>query len=446
MLGYEPGRRGRPDRRRLAVLLLVSAVSAPAFASAEPPLSPEPRTGGELPALGARVDELLALGRRLNPGIAARALEAEAALARVDAAGRFPDPMFTTEFEDIRASGGISAPESLGRVKYTMAQTIPLWGKRGLERSVASAEAGAAEAQRRAAEVELDERIKVVFANYYAAEATLTVTRELLRTVAAIAEAAQSRYAQGRGNQQDAISAEAEKGRLQHDVARQQAERRGAAGRLNALLDRPPGAPLAPPETLRPVPAAEAMPLGELLERAQRGNPRIDAEGAEITAAERSVELVRRTWYPDVTLGLSVYDEDGADSRQFGGYEAMISLEIPLQWGLREARERDAKLKLAASRARRESTFLDLRGEIEESWWALDGLRHGVDILRRVNIPEAGVMLRSTLAAYEVGRVDLPSVLLAEQAVRRTELDNINLLVEQQLRLAEIEKLIGGDL
>jgi outer membrane protein, heavy metal efflux system len=443
MHGCEPGRR-RYRGRRLAVLLLVLAAGLPTLAS-EPPFSAHPLTGGELPALGARVDELLELGRRLNPGLKVRALEAEAALARVDAAGRFPDPMFTTEFEDIRASGSY-APESLGRVKYTVAQTIPLWGKRGLERGIASAEAGAAEAQRRLAEVELDARIKVVFASYYAAHATIGVTKELLRTVAAIAEAAQSRYAQGRGNQQDAISAEAEKGRLQHDLARQEGERRGATGRLNALLDRPPGALLAPPEALRPVPAADAMPLAELLDRAWRSNSRIDAEGSEITAAERSLELVRRTWYPDVTLGLSVYDEDGADSRPFGGYEAMISLAIPLQWGLREARERDAKAKLAVSQARRESTFVDLRGQIEESWWALDGLRHGVDILRRVNIPQAGVMLRSTLAAYELGRADLPSVLLAEQAVRRTELDNINLLVEQQVRLAEIERLIGGDL
>ena len=428
------------------MLLAVSAATAPALASAEPPFPANPLTGGEPPALGARVDELLELGRRLNPGVTVRALEAEAALARADAAGRFPDPMFTTEFEDMRASGSGYAPESLGRVKYTVAQTIPLWGKRGLERRMASAEADAAQAQRRVAEVELDQRIKVVFANYYAAEATLHVTRELLRTVTAIAEAAQSRYAQGRGSQQDAISAEAEKGGLQLDLARREAERRGAAGRLNALLDRPTGAPLAAPEALRPVPTADAMPLGELLERARRSNPSIDAEGAEITAAERSIELVRRNWYPDVTLGLSVYDEDGADRRQFGGYEAMISLEIPLQWGVRDAREREFKAKLAASRARRESTFVDLRGEIEESWWALEGLQQGIDVLRRVNIPQADVMLRSTLAAYEVGRADLPSVLLAEQAVRRTELENIDLIVEQQVRLAEIEKLIGGDL
>ena len=99
-------------------------------------------------------------------------------------------------------------------------------------------------------------------------------------------------------------------------------------------------------------------------------------------AAERSLELVRRTWYPDVTLGLSVYDEDGADSRPFGGYEAMISLAIPLQWeavrGARARREGEARGLL--SQARIDGS---MRGQIEESWWALDGLRHGVDILRR---------------------------------------------------------------
>ena len=161
MPGLEPSQR-RYRRRRLAVLLAVSAATAPALASAEPPFPANPLTGGEPPALGARVDELLELGRRLNPGVAVRALEAEAALARADAAGRFPDPMFTTEFEDMRASGSGYAPESLGRVKYTVAQTIPLWGKRGLERRMASAEADAAQAQRRVAEVELDQRIKVV--------------------------------------------------------------------------------------------------------------------------------------------------------------------------------------------------------------------------------------------------------------------------------------------
>lgn len=426
-----------PISRALARLLLLLALApqGPAWA----------QDADEPPRLGARLDELLEMGRRLNPAVAAAALDADAAHARVGAAGRFPDPTFTTEIEDIRSSGSTYAPESVGRVKYTLAQTIPLWGKRGLEQDVARAEAGAADEQRRGADAELAWRIRTVFARAYATVATIALSRELLHSLDAIARVAQRRYAQGQGNQQDAISAESEKGRLQIDIERLEAERQTAKARLNALLNRPAVAPLADPEVLPPVPDAEAVPLSAVLERAA-ANPRLGAERAEITASERSVELVRRSWYPDVTVGLSVFDEDGSADRQFGGYEAMVSVDIPLQWGLRHARERNAAAKLAASRARRESTEADLRGDIEEAWWSLQAARRSEAILRRINIPQASVMLRSTLVGYELGRVDLPSVLLAEQGVRRTELERINLLVEQQVGLANLERLIGGEL
>ena len=104
------------------------------------------------------------------------------------------------------------------------------------------------------------------------------------------------------------------------------------------------------------VTAQKILPLEEVLVRAQAANPQLATARAEITASERSAELVRRSWYPDVTLGVTVYDEDGSNDRQFGGYEAMVSFDVPLQWGLRRAREQDARAKLAASRARRFGT------------------------------------------------------------------------------------------
>jgi outer membrane protein TolC len=215
---------------------------------------------------------------------------------------------------------------------------------------------------------------------------------------------------------------------------------------MNALLNRPAGAPLAPPQELRPVPDTDALPLAELLERARRDNPQLASEQATISAAERNAELVRRNWYPDPTFGFTVFDEDGSDGRQFGGYEAMISFAIPLQWGLRHAQEQQALARAAASRSRREATAADLRGRIEEAYWALDAARRGERILRDINIPQSNVVLQSALASYQLGRTDLPSVLLAEHAVLQVTLDRIALLVEEQTRLAELERVIGGDL
>ena len=321
-----------------------------------------------------------------------------------------------------------------------------MWGKLGLQRKVAAAEAGAASEQRRVVEMELAMRIKTVFAGSYGTEEAIRIDRELLDTVAAIALVAQSRYTQGQGTQQDAVSAEVERGRLQADLARLEGERRNWIAQMNALLNRPAGAPLAAPQVLRPMPSREAMQLDLLLDHARKANPQLGADEAQIVAAERGAELVRRNWYPDVTLGLSAYDEDGANRRLFGGYEAMLSFAIPLQWGLRRAQEQEALARAAASRTRRQATAADLQGQLEEAYWALDAARRGEEILRDINIPQSKVVLQSALAGYQLGRTDLPSVLLAEQAVLRVTLDRINLLVEQQLRLAQIERVVGGDL
>ena len=390
------------------------------------------------------MDELLAMARAKNPSLAAAALDAQAAQVRIGTTGRYPDPMFRTEFEDITGNGNRYAPDTVGRVKYTVEQTIPLWGKLDLQRKVAVAEAGAASEQRRAAENELAARIKIVFANAYATREAIRINEELLGTVAAIARVAQSRYAQGQGGQQDAVTAEVERGRLQADLARLDGDRQNWNAQMNALLNRPVAAPLAPPQALRPVP--ESIEIDRLVERAQRANPQFRMDEARITADERSAELVRRNWYPDLTLGVSVFDADSNNGRDFGGYEAMVSFAIPLQWGLRRAQEGEAFAKLAASRARRQATGLDLQSQIEAAYWALVSAQRGERILREVNIPQTKVVLQSALAGYQLGRVDLPSVLLADQAVRRVALDRINLLIEQQVRLAEIERVIGEDL
>ncbi len=395
---------------------------------------------------GALVDELLAMARAMNPGLAAAALDAQAAQVRIGTTGRYPDPMFRTEFEDITGNGTRYAPDTLGRVKYTVEQTIPLWGKLDLQRKVAVAEAGAASEQRRTVENELAARIKTVFANAYATREAIRINEELLGAVAAIARVAQSRYAQGQGGQQDAVTAEVERGRLQAELARLDGERGSWNAQMNALLNRPVAAPLAPPQSLRPVPAPESIEIDQLLERAQRANPQLGIDAARITADERSAELVRRNWYPDLTLGVSVFDADSSSGREFGGYEAMVSFAIPLQWGLRRAQEGEAVARLAASRARREATGLDLQSQIEASYWALVSAQRGERILRDINIPQTKVVLQSALAGYQFGRVDLPTVLLAEQAVLRVALDRINLLIEQQVRLAEIERVIGEDL
>ncbi len=52
----------------------------------------------------------------------------------------------------------------------------------------------------------------------------------------------------------------------------------------------------------------------------------------------------------------------------------------------------------------------------------------------------------SALASYQTGRVDFTTLLDAQRQIRRTQLDLLKIELEQQMRLAEIERIVGEDL
>src|SRR5947209_7046608 len=119
----------------------------------------------DIPAPGATVESVLALGRQLSPELRAMALERDAAAARADAAGRLDDPTFRAMSDEVDRTSG----PRINKTYLSFEQEFPLWGKLALKRSAALAAVDAARGRELAATAELDEKIKVAFARYYAA-------------------------------------------------------------------------------------------------------------------------------------------------------------------------------------------------------------------------------------------------------------------------------------
>ncbi|MCX7058795.1 MAG: TolC family protein, partial [Proteobacteria bacterium] len=123
-------------------------------------------------ALGKTVESLLDYARERNPEYAAMRLEADAARERVYPAGALPDPVLRTELQNVTNSGSDASPNLLpgrvGSTKYTLMQSLPFWGKRGLKREAAEAEADVANAKAGVTWTEQAARIKTAFAQYFA--------------------------------------------------------------------------------------------------------------------------------------------------------------------------------------------------------------------------------------------------------------------------------------
>jgi outer membrane protein TolC len=422
--------RSPPILRGLCIVGLLALTAVPEKARTEPISAAAP---------GATIDGVLAIARRLSPELAARALETEAALARVEIAGSLPDPMMRVTSDEIDRTRG---PRQ-NKMIYMFEQEFPLWGKRDLKRDQASAEVARSQADARATEAELVEKVKVAFTQYYQADRAIQTTEDLHRVVHDMARVSRDRYAQGRGSQQEVYKAEVEITRLSSEIVRLETKRRGAAARLNALLARPVDAPLAKPSKVRPLPPSAALDPAVLMERVRRGNPTLAAGDAQIAAAAAGRELANKNWYPDITLNAAAIDRTGNGPP---GYMAGIALKVPLQWGLHEAQQREASAQLSAAQARRQAGELQIQGELGEAAADLAGSRKTGDLIRSQLLPQSEALLRSGVAGYGFGKVELADVLRAEHDLANLRIELLNAEFDQQRQLAMIERLIGGDL
>jgi len=396
--------------------------------------------------LGASVDSLLRHARTQNPELAQMRLEADAAAERVQPAGALPDPVLRVELENVTNEGNGGGfnllPSRVGETRYTLMQTIPTSGKRGLRRDVAAADAEQASARAAAAWTGLAARIKTAYAQYYLAAGNERLTREILDLMSRLEQLAQARYAGGLVPQQDAIRAQLEQTAMRSELIALASEKRMLRARLNALLGRDAGAALAEPVALRPVPAAAALDAAALAQRARERNPALRAEDARLRSAQRNRDLVLRNRYPDVQVGLAPTQMGS----RLAAWGVMVEMNIPLQQESRRAQEREAEAMVASALSRTDALALQLQGELGENLALLDAARRTESLLASQLQPQTEVGLRSALAAYENGRLEFAALLDAQRQIRKARLDRLKSQVDAQVRLAEIEKLVGEEL
>ena len=394
---------------------------------------------------GAGVDSLLALARANNPEYAGMRFEADAAAERVIPAGALPDPKFRTELRDITRMGEQSAtvsPSRVGNTRYLLMQDVPWFGKRDLRRDIAELEAEGARGRAFNTWSEVSAKIKTTYAQLYYLERNEHLTREILDLMVRLEKIAQARYAGGLAAQQDVIRAQVEQTAMRNELITLETEHHHLHTRMNALVGRPSNAPLAAPETLRPLPAAAKLDFAALEDRARTKNPLLFTEESRIKAAEKNKELTYRNRYPDFTLGVSPIQYQNAVKE----WELMVELNIPLQQGTRRAQEREAEAVLSAARSRRDATANQVLSDLSENVAALDAARRAAILAKDSLLPQSELTFKAALAGYENGKVDFATLLDAQRQIRQARQSQIKAQAEGQARLAEIERILGEEL
>jgi len=406
-----------------------------------------PAYAAENGMLGSDLAGLLAYAREHNPELAAARFDADAAAQRAQSAAALPDPVLRAELMDITNQGTNKSasllPSQVGSTQYTLIQSVPWYGKRDLKREAAEAGAEQARGQSAATWAELSAQIKSAHAQHYYVAGSQKITRDLLDLVAQVEKVAQIRYANGLAAQQDAVRAQVEQIAIKTELVALDNTQRQIVARLNALLSRPANMPLATPQSLRAISAAAGLENQAALEsRIREHNPELFMDEAGIRANEKNRDLVFRNRYPDVALGISP-TQSGNAVREWG---VMVELNIPLQQETRRSQERESEAMLAAARARREATANRVLSALTENLSGLDAARDTERLSSGSLLPQANVTFESALTGYQNGKVDFATLLDAARQTLNARLEILKAQTDAQMRLAEIERLLGEEL
>ena len=416
---------GRPVARRQRRSLAIEITAAVLIAAAPAHAAPKP---GVNP--GATVEELLELVKKFNPTLAASALDTEAAIAKIVPAGSLDDPMVN-----------VNRDQGFMQTTFGISQEFPFWGKLDLRQDVAAANAQAARGQQGDISLQLAERVKVAFAEYYEADRAIKDTKDIRTVLHALADTVRTRYGLGLVNQSDVIRADIEQTRLDTTLATLEQARESAKARINALIGRSADAQLVRPLVLRTVPPVASLGLHRLVARALDNNPMLAARRAEVRAAEGERQLVERSWYPDFTVSV------GGDQLPNMPTEPMVGVgvKVPLQWGARDARAQAATAKKGAARLRLDADILNIQSELKSRLAMLQQAERTTNLLRTTLTPQSEAAYRSALASYGQGRGDLTSVLDAVHKQFEFQIEILRVATQAQTAMAAIERTVGGN-
>ena len=411
-----------------AVLILGSAANALAD---EPP--------------GATVQSLLQLAQERNPEFSAMRHEASAASERVLPAGALMDPRLKMEFQDITKAGEQAPallPSDVASTAYTLTQELPWSGKRELRRTIATLDAEASQGRARQTWAELAARIKALFLQRYLVQVNQRLASENLELMLQLEKVLQVRYAGGLAAQQDITRIHVEHTGMRGELLALAGEWRQSTTRLNTLLARAADAPLAAPAALRVLPEPAKLDFAALSERLRQANPQLFIESARLRSAEKSRDLAYKNRYPDFTLGLTAMQRQSS-IKEWG---FMVELNLPLRDGVLQSQERESEAMLAAARSRQEAAANQVLADLSENLIALESARQTEHLMTYSLMPQADLTWRAALAGYENGKADFATLLDAQRQIRGARQSQIKAQVEAQMRLVEIERLLGEDL
>jgi outer membrane protein TolC len=393
------------------------------------------------------------LTRLIEEGIAQnkeiKSLEDEVASLQkeIPFAGSLDDPRLGFAILNLPTDSFDFDQEAMTQKQIFIAQKFPWFGKLDLRTQRATLKAVRQQAILDAKRLELARKIAVAYYELGFVATSLEINARLADIVSQLLGVAETRYATGRGLQQDVLQAQVELSKLLDEKITLERTRRTLEDRINELLNRESFITVPPPKNVS-YPDLQ-LNVKHLQNKALKENPQLRVRQARIEIAAKDIELARKDYWPDmdVKLAYGQRDEDFTGRDLPDLVSGSVTMNIPL-W---QNKRQDSKL--AAANQSHQAAINFYRNLVESLPHRVDALvteirdtQKNYQLFNDALLLQADQWASSSLSAYEVGKLEFNTMIGAHIRLLRFELQTSNFIFKIYQKRAELEEVLGGPL
>ena len=349
-----------------------------------------------------KLSDLIDEALKNNPDIRASQAKVEAAKYRIPQVKSLPDPMVTVGYQNVglsRYSYG-DYPES--QWMFTASQMFPYFGKRALKGEMAERDAESLQAMDEALRLRTIARVKELYYDLFLSYKNIDVLRDKADLFLRIEETALARYKAGKSPQQEVIMAQTEKYMLfeKEEMFRQKILSTEAM--LRATIGRESKSPLGRPA--EPSPSPFDPDMDRVLKKAYEQSPEIKSRERMVEAAKAKLAMSKKEYYPDVTVGASVFPR-GGEFQEIWGLTATFN--IPVYSKTKQSPGvQEANASVFQARHELDSMNYTIAAAIQDNYSMLRAADKLMDLYKNGLIPKTYQDFELALSGYSTGRIE----------------------------------------
>lgn len=393
--------------------------------------------------------ELIKTTLQNNPGLQAVKKKWQQTIERLPQIDSYPDPIlkYTYFLENVETRVG---PQ---KQIFTVSQRFPFPGKLSLKGEMVVKDAEVAYLDYEHTILKLISKVKTSYYELWYTHQAIDLTKKNMDLMEHLVKISEADFSVDGTTLTDVFKAQQQLAQLQYDLILLREQQEAVKTQINALLDLPPETEVGIPEKVR-FRSFEYVP-DALYHIAEKYSRRLKMAQQEIEKSDHAISLAKREYWPDLTAGFTYIEIDNADPVVMNNrlaevddsgkdaYALNLAINIPIQWGRRNASLREAKLRMGEAKLNKKNIKNELFADIKSLYFKIKNSERLVRLYQDSLIPQSEQSIQTAETWYKEKRASLSGILETRSAWLNFNLAHRRALADFNQRVAQIEPLLG---